>query len=92
MSYHHRIGEKHGIGNHDAVAIRRLNYGGAGLNVLHLTLKTGDGNPIAQLKGFLPQQQNSRQEILQDILERRRSPGPTGPAAIPDFGESAAAG
>jgi hypothetical protein len=65
----HGIGKQNGVGNYDPLAVRGADFGGARLNILYLTLKPGDRNPIADFKGLLDQEQDSGQKILQNILE-----------------------
>lgn len=65
MTHNHGIGEQHGIRDHDPLSVRSVDDRRARLNIFHDSLKTGDGDSVADFKRFLQQQQDARKEILE---------------------------
>jgi hypothetical protein len=69
LAYDDGIGEENRVGNYDSLARGGSDHGGACLDIFDFSFEAGDIYPVADLKGFLHQDQDSGEKILQDILK-----------------------
>ena len=69
MPYGHRVRKDDCVWNDDFSAFLSHHNGRTGLDIGNLSLNSGNTDEITQSERLLQQQQDSRKEVLQDILE-----------------------
>jgi len=68
--HNHGMGKEIGVGDNHSTLIGRSDDGGACLDLFDLPFEGVEFDVIANAKGLGPKQQQSGQEILQDVLKR----------------------
>jgi hypothetical protein len=69
LAHHDGVGEENRVGNYDSLARGRSDHRGPCLDIFDFSFKSSDIYPVADLKGFLHQDQDSGEKILQNILK-----------------------